>query len=328
MRIVVVGTGGVGGYFGARLALAGNDVTFIARGAHLHAMRENGLRVMSPLGDMHLPKPHVTESPAEAGKADLIILGVKLWGTVAAIHSIKPLVDQGAAVISFQNGVQKDELLRAFLGDEAILGGACYIASTIDAPGQIRHTGTMAKLVFGEFDGHPSERVKTFLDTCIKAGIEATISPKIHRTLWEKFVFLVGLSGTTTIIRKPIGAIRSNLRTRAFLLDAMGEVVSVGRAQGVDLEEGFAERQLAFCDGLPAEMTSSMHKDLDRGNPLEVQWLSGDVVERGEATGIPTPVNRAILDALTLHANGSSRESGESSGYREIRGSDANRTLA
>lgn len=304
MRIVVMGTGGIGGYFGARLAQGGSEVTFIARGAHLAAIRENGLRVASDLGDIHLPNPKVRENPAEAGPADLVLLGVKLWDTEAAARALKPLTDAGAAIVSFQNGVQKDEVLRGILGEGAVLGGAAYIAATIEAPGLIRHTGTMARLLFGEYDGRPSQRTQAFLDACRAGAIDAAISPDIQRTLWEKFVFLVGLSGTTTTIRQAIGPILANPQSRALLLDAMKEVVQVGRAQGVGLDPDFAEHQLGFCDGLPPAMTSSMHKDLEKGNRLEVQWLSGDIVRRGQGASVPTPVNRAIADILALHAGG------------------------
>lgn len=304
MRIAVMGAGGVGGYFGARLALAGSDVTFIARGSHLAAIRKNGLRVESPLGDMHLEKPNVTEDPASVGPVDLVMFGVKLWDTKTVAQAIKPMVGPETAVVSFQNGVQKDDILREALGEKAVMGGVGYIATSIAEPGMIRHVGTMQRLVFGEYDGRASKRAEAFLKACLEAGINAEISPDIRRAIWEKFVFLVGLSGTTTSIRKSIGPIRSHPQTRAFLHDAMREAVAVGRAQGVELPEDFAGNRLAFCDGLPAEMTSSMHHDLEKGNRLEVEWLSGDVVRRGKQAGIETPVNRSIFDVLALHAEG------------------------
>lgn len=304
MRIAVMGSGGVGGYFGARFALAGFEVRFVARGAHLAAIRENGLRVESALGDMHVASPQVTDDPRAAGPADIVLLGVKLWDTESAARALAPLVGPATAVVSFQNGVQKDEVLSRVLGHKSVMGGACYVAATIASPGVIRHLGTMQKLVFGEHDGSRSARAQAFLQACRDAGIDAEISDDIRRTIWEKFVFLVGLSGTTAAARQPIGAIRSNPQTRALLLDAMREAVSVGRAQGVGLAGDFAEERLAFCDSLPADMTSSMHNDLERGNRLEVQWLSGDVVARGRAAAIPTPVNRTIHDVLALYANG------------------------
>jgi 2-dehydropantoate 2-reductase len=304
MRIAVMGTGGVGGYFGARLAVGGCDVSFIARGRHLDAIRQRGLKVESPLGDIHLATPRASDNPANIGPVDLVLFGVKLWDTETAAEAVAPLVGPETAVVSLQNGVRKDDILCDVLGEGAVMGGACYIAAQIAEPGVIRHSGTMQKLVFGEYDGEPSARAKAFLDACRQAGIEAEVSADIRRTIWEKFVFLVGLSGLTTCIRKPIGPIRSNSRTRALLHDAMSEVVAVGRAQGVQLAEDFADNRLAFGDGLPATMTSSMHNDLERGNRLEVDGLSGDVVERGRAAGVPTPVNRAIYDILILHATG------------------------
>jgi 2-dehydropantoate 2-reductase len=246
----------------------------------------------------------VTDDPADIGPVDVALFGVKLWDTETAAKAVAPLIGPETAVISLQNGVRKDDILRNVLGEQAVMGGACYIAAQIVEPGVIRHSGTMQKIVFGEYDGKRSARAEAFLDACRRAGIEAEISGDIRRTIWEKFVFLVGLSGLTTTIRKPIGPIRANPRTRALLHDAMREVVAVGRAQGVHLAEDFADNRLAFSDGLPATMTSSMHNDLERGNRLEVDGLSGDVVQRGRTAGVPTPVNRAIYDILILHAAG------------------------
>jgi 2-dehydropantoate 2-reductase len=304
MRIAVMGTGGVGGYFGARLALSGSDVTFIARGAHLAAMRRHGLRVLSDGGDMHVERVAATDDPRDVGPVDLVLFGVKLWDTEDAARQILPMLRGDTGVVSFQNGVRKDEVLRRVLGERAVIGGTCYIAATIADPGVIRHTGAMQRLVFGEHDGTASARTADFLAACRRAGINAEISPDIRRAIWEKFVLLVGLSGTTTATRLPIGSIRAHPQTRALLLDAMREVVAVGRAEGVPLPEDFAENRLAFMDTLPAAMTSSMHQDLDRGSRLEVAWLAGDVVRRGRAAGIPTPVNRVLHDVIVPHADG------------------------
>jgi 2-dehydropantoate 2-reductase len=306
MRIAVMGTGGIGGYFGGRLAQAGNDVTFIARGAHLAAMKQDGLKVESVLGDIHLKQPSVTDDPATIGPVDLVLFGVKLWDTESAARAIAPIVGPDTAVISFQNGVQKDDVLRAVLGERAVVGGVAYISAMIAAPGVIKHAGALQRLVFGEYDGKPSARTTAFLEACKAAGINAEISGDIRRALWEKFVFLVGLSGTTASTRHTIGPVRSNPQTRALLLDVMREVVAVGLAEGIALAPGFADDRLAFCDTLPVEMTSSMHNDRERGNRLEVQWLSGDVAARGKRLGVPTPVNRAIHDILTLDAEGRS----------------------
>jgi 2-dehydropantoate 2-reductase len=307
MRIAIMGSGGVGGYFGARLAQGGCDVGFIARGAHLAALREFGLVVESQLGNVSLSKVSATDDPATLGPVDLVIISVKLWDTETAAHAISPIVGPATAVLSLQNGVQKDDVLRSVFGDRPILGGICYISATIARPGVISHTGTVQKIVFGEYDGQRSARAEAFLEACRRAGIDVELSLEIRKAIWEKFVFLVGLSAATTAIRLPIGPIRKDPRTRRFLLDIMREVVAVGRADGVALSAEYAEDLLAYCDGLPAEMAASMYHDLEHGNRLEVDWLSGAVAELGQTAGIPTPLNRAVRDILALHANGKPR---------------------
>lgn len=308
MKIAVMGTGGVGGYFGARLAQGGCEVSFIARGAHLAAIREHGLKVESKLGDIHLTSVRVTDDPRALGPVDLVLFSVKLWDTESAARLVKPLFGPDTAIISFQNGVQKDDILQPTCGEKAVMGGVGYIATSIAQPGVIRHTGTMQRLVFGEYDGKRSPRAEAFLAACRRAGIDAELSADIRREIWEKFVFLVGLSGTTATMRLPIGPVRENPRTRSFLFDLMQETVAVGRAHGVALPEDYAQKRLAFCDGLPRDMSSSLHHDLERGNRLEVEWLSGGVVKLGEAVAVPTPANGAVLAILTLHAAGKPRD--------------------
>ncbi len=304
MKIAVMGSGGVGGYFGARLVQAGCDVAFVARGAHLAAMRERGLTVESQLGDVHLPEVRVTDDPATLEPVDLVLFSVKLSDTATAARSIASLFGPNTGIVSFQNGVQKDDVLRKEFGDKAVMGGVGYIATAIKEPGVILHTGTMQRLVFGEYDGRRSERAEAFLDACKMGGIDAELSDDIRRRIWEKFVFLVGLSGATTAMRLPIGPIRENPLARGFLFDLIREAVTVGRALGVALPENYAEDRLAFVDGLPADMTASMHHDLERGKPLEVTWLSGAVVELGATVNVPTPANRAVRDILAPHAQG------------------------
>jgi 2-dehydropantoate 2-reductase len=279
-------------------------VSFIVRGAHLAALRDRGLVVESKLGNVDLPKVRATDDPTALGSVEVVLIGVKLWDTEAAVRAISPIVGPETAVLSLQNGVQKDDVLRHILGNRPILGGLCYIAATIAQPGVISHTGTMQKLVFGEYDGRRSARAEALLEACRRGGIDAELSQDIRKAIWEKFVFLVGLSATTTTVRLPIGPIRTHPKTRRFLLDTMREAVSVGRAQGVALSADYAENRLAFCDGLPADMTSSMHNDLERGNRLEVAWLSGGVVDLGQAAGVMTPINRTVSDILALHADG------------------------
>ncbi len=304
MKIAILGAGGVGGYFGGRLAAAGSDVTFVARGAHLEAMRTKGLRIISSLGDLKLDAVKAVDDIAKVGTVDLVIVGVKLWDTEQVAETLKPLATRGAAVISFQNGVQKDEILSVYIAPDAVMGGVCYIAATIAEPGVIAHTGTMQRLVFGERDGRRSVRGEAFLDACKQARIDAELSDAIERLIWEKFVFLVGLSGTTSFLRRPIGEIRAATDSRSLLHDAMAETVNVGRARGVPLAADFAENRLAFCDTLPAAMTSSMQMDLSRGNRLELPWLSGAVVDMGRTLGIATPANRSITEALAPYVHG------------------------
>jgi 2-dehydropantoate 2-reductase len=306
MRIAIMGSGGLGGYFGARLAQGGADVHFIARGKHLQAMRSEGLRIAGP-EPMHLQSVQATDQPAEVGPVDFVLLGVKLWDTDAAIAQMRPMVGPQTAIISFQNGVLKDDYLRAAFDARQVMGGVGYVATTIEAPGVIRQTGTMQRLVFGEFDGTRSTRGEALLAACQAGGINAELSTAILREIWQKYVFLVGLSGTTSTMRSTIGPIRGNPQTRAFLSDVMQEVIAVARAQGVDLPQDYLATALQRADSVSADMTSSMHHDLQRGNPLEVRWLSGGVVELGRAKGVPTPLNRAIADILALHAEGAPR---------------------
>jgi 2-dehydropantoate 2-reductase len=303
MRIAVIGSGGLGGYFGARLAQGGADVRFLARGAHLAAMRADGLAIEGGPEVIRVAPVRASEDPADLGVADFVLLAVKLWETETVLEQIKPVVGPGTTLISFQNGVLKDEALRTAYGPAQIMGGVGYVATALDRPGVIRQTGPMQRLIFGEFDGRRSTRAEALLDACLKGGINAELSTNILREIWEKYVFLVGLSGTTTAMRSVIGPIRENAQTRAFLLDVMREVVAVGNAHGVDLAD-YAERRLALADDVAHDMTSSMHHDLQRGRPLEIRWLSGGVVHLGNAKGVATPLNRAIADMLALYEAG------------------------
>ena len=305
MKIAMMGSGGVGGFFGGRMAQAGYDVSFVARGTHLKAMREQGLRIESEAqGDIHVPKVKAFERPEDIGPADLVILSVKLWDTEAAAHAIKPMVGPETGVLSLQNGVVKDDILRRVFPEKNIMGGVGYVATYISKPGTIHQTGTMQRIVLGEYDGRASARAKFLHEALVKAGVNAELSTDVRRAIWEKYSFLVGLSGSTTTTRRPLGAVRENPRTRDFLLRLMKETVAVGRAKGVALPADYADQRLAFADTLPYDMTSSMHHDLERGNRLEVEWLSGGVVKMGRELGIDTPANAAVWDVLALHANG------------------------
>ena len=298
MKIAIVGAGGVGGYFGARLAHSGSNVTFVARGQQLAALQQHGLKIQSALGNVHINPVKATADPASIGVADVVIFAVKLWDLADAVRSAAPLVGPQTGLIAVQNGVEKDDLLRSAYPNGNVLGGVCYIAAHIATPGVIAHIGRMQKLIFGGNSIH----AQPLLQACLAAGIDAEISPDIEKAMWEKFVFLVGLSATTTATRLPIGVVRSHPKTRQLLLEIMEEVVAVGRAKGIGLPETFAKDRLAFYDTLPAEMTASMYKDLERGSRLELDWLSGAVVRLGEALSTPTPSNRVIAAVLEPYA--------------------------
>jgi 2-dehydropantoate 2-reductase len=305
MKIAIMGSGGVGGSWGGRLAHIGCDVSFIARGSHLAAMREHGIVIENEtLGHIHVPQVNVTDDPSAVGVADVVLIAVKLWDTESAAQAVRPMVGPDTTVISLQNGVIKDDVLRQVYGDQVVVGGVAYVAAHVARPGVIRQTGAMQRCVIGEYDGKRSARVEALHEALVRAGIKAEISDDIRRTIWEKYVFLVGLSGSTTTMRSTIGPIREHPRTRAFLHDLMRETVAVGRADGVNLPEHYADERMAFADTLAYDMNSSMHHDLASGNPLELPWLSGGVVQLGGKLGVATPANRAVCDILALYTEG------------------------
>lgn len=304
MRIAVMGAGGVGGYFGARLARAGHDVAFIARGRHLAAMRERGLTVRSASGDIRLDMPTVSDDPTSLGWFDVVLFAVKLWDTESAADAIRPLLAGGGVVIPFQNGVESIERIGAVVGAPQVMGGVAHIAVTIAAPGVIAHTGQMARLRFGAVLREQEAAARSFLDACAGAGIDAELVADIRRVLWEKFVFLAAMSGVTGATRQPIGAIRSDPDLRAVLEAAMREACAVGRARGIALADAFVAQQMVFADGLPAEMKSSMLNDLVAGNRLEAPWLSGEVARMAKEAGLAAPVNATLYAAVKPFCGG------------------------
>src|SRR4029079_51131 len=223
-----MGSGGVGGYFGARLLQGGADVSFVARGSHLAAMRERGLSIEGP-EPMHLSRVTVTDDPKTIGPVDLVMFCVKLWDTEAAARQLMPIVGSQTGIIWFQNGVQKDDMLRPIFGDKALMGGVCYVGTAISRPGVIAQTGPLQRMVFGEYDGVRSPRAEAFLAACKAGGINAELSDDVRRSIWEKYVGVVAVSGATTSMRRTLGPIRSHPQTREFLLDLAREVVAVGR---------------------------------------------------------------------------------------------------
>ena len=304
MKIVLMGSGGVGGYFGARLAANGADVTFIARGEHLAAMRRDGLKVLSANGDLTVKPVKATDDPASVGHADLVMIAVKLWSTDDAARTIAPMMGPNSAVVSWQNGVVAEDILIKHYGKERVIGGVSNIAALIEAPGVIRHNGTMARLIFAELNGKPSKRIDAFAALCKQANIDHVVSDDINRAIWQKFIFLASFSGMTCATRLSIGPIRTDPETRAMLKAALGEVVAIGRAKGVSLPDDQVEQSLTWADNLPPTMVASMLGDLNRGNRLELPWLSGNVVKLGEELGVATPVHKFIFTVLKLHADG------------------------
>jgi len=304
MKIAIVGSGGVGGYFGARLAASGQDVTFIARGSHLQALQKEGLKVHSALGDLHLPEVKATNDTAVVGPVDVIMIAVKLWATEEAAAAAKPMIGPNTVAVSFQNGVVAVDTLLPILGKEHVMGGVANIAALIEGPGVIRHNGNMANLFFGELDGKPSPRSQALQVACKIANVQAELVGDINRAIWEKFVRLVTLSALTSLTRMPVGPIRSDPDTRSLMQQVMEEVVAVGKAKGVKFDAGLIADQMSKVDGYPATMVASMCGDLRRGNRLELPWLSGMVAKLGKELSVPTPANQFVYAALKLHANG------------------------
>jgi 2-dehydropantoate 2-reductase len=304
MRIAVMAAGAVGGYFGGRLAAAGHDVSFIARGAHLDAIRNNGLVIDSTLGNLHLKNVKATSDPAEVGAVDVVLFAVKLWDTEIAAAAARPLAGPNTRVITLQNGVDSVERLAPILGAEQVVGGTTYMATVIAAPGVIRHTSSFAQMKVGRVDGRADARLGAFADAAKAAGIDIALSDDINADRWKKFVFLVGLSGATGAMRMPLGPILADPDTRAFFFDLMQEVVAVAHAQVVALPQNFAEERLAFADTTPPGFKASLLHDLERGNRIELDWLAGKVVELGRKAGIATPANAAVYAILKLHRMG------------------------
>ncbi len=298
MKIAVMAAGGVGGYFGARLVAAGHDVSFIARGAHLAAIRANGLRLDSDIGELHLPEVRVTDNPAEIGPVDVVMFAVKLWDTEASAEACKPLLGPETAVIPFQNGVESIDTLTRVLGGDHACGGVARISAVISEPGVIRQMGGFASLQFGEIDGSRSPRINAFAAACDEAGFPGEIVDDVRAALWEKFVFLVALSGITAATRGPIGPVRDDDDGARMLRAVIEENAAVGRAMGVDMNETVVDRAWGFSQKVPYGMKASMLADLEAGRRLEAPWLSGAVSRMGREKGVPTPVNDTLYAVI------------------------------
>jgi 2-dehydropantoate 2-reductase len=300
MKIVMMATGGVGGYYGARLAAGGHDVYFIARGAHLAALRTEGLKLISANGDLHLRSVHATDEPATVGTADIVIFAVKQYDTETAARLVVPVIGDETAVISIQNGMDPRERLKSIVGREHVMGGTTYITGAkVISPGIITHTGTIARLVFGEYDGSVSMRGERFLDACKTAGIDALFSTEIGKEMWAKFALLSAFSGVSSMLRKASGPIMSDPDARKLLKDAIAETVAVAKAKGIDLGDDYVAKHGDFYGSIPPDTKSSMLMDLENGRRIELNWLSGAVAQFGDELGVPTPTHHAICSALS-----------------------------
>lgn len=305
MRIAAMAAGAVGGYFGARLAAAGHEVFFIARGANLAAIKANGLKIESVHGDLHLPKVNVTEDPKSVGTVDIVLFAVKLWDTEKAAELTRPMVSDATRVITLQNGVDSVERLAPILGAEQTVGGVTYIATTIAAPGVIKHTSAFAKMSFGRADNKPDAMLDQFVAAGKAAGLDLGLSPDITAERWKKFIFLTAMSGSTATFRSSIGPIAADPQTRDFFKQLMEEALAVGRASGVALDRSIIDERMAQITGnIEPGMKASMAHDLERGNRLELDWLSGKVQALGRELGIPTPASDVVCTVLKLHRMG------------------------
>jgi len=304
MRIAVIGAGGVGGGFGAAIAKAGGDVTFLARGAHLAAMRANGLRVEGDRGETHIHPVQATDDPATIGPVDIVLFGVKLWDIESAGQQIKPLIGPDTGVIPLQNGIDASDRLIPILGVAHVMAGTVSISATIAEPGVIRQTGTFMALTFGERDGTASPRAKAFHALCQGAGFDAILSDNIAVPIWSKFVLLAAVSGATALSRLPLGFLRDDPDVFWLIDNIMRETETIARAEGVELPIDIIAAQTRMIRSTPPQGRASMAVDLSRGNRLELPWLAGKIVELGRRHGIPTPVNATIFAALKPYANG------------------------
>jgi 2-dehydropantoate 2-reductase len=307
MRVAVMAAGAVGGYFGARLAAAGHDVAFIARGAHRDAIRRDGLRIESALGDLHLNDINVTDDPQQVGPVDLVLFAVKLWDTETAGEQTRPLLGAHTRVITLQNGVDSVERLAPILGDEHTIGGATYVVTNIAKPGVIRHTGSIARVRCGRLDRRPDALLAGYVDQMKRASIDITLAEDMLLDLWKKFVLLSGTSSITASTRQPLGVIRDDDDMRAFLFKLMHETLAVGRAAGIVFPQGFPAELENAVTGFSPAMKASMANDLEAGNRLELDWLAGKVVALGRKYAIATPAQEAVYAILKPYRMGRAR---------------------
>lgn len=299
MRIAIFGSGGVGGYFGGRLAEAGEDVTFIARGEHLAAIRRDGLRVTSILGDFLIHPAQATDDPATLEPMDVVVVGVKAWQVDEAADAMRPVVGPHTRVVPLQNGIEAPDRLARALGAKQVLGGLCRILGYVAEPGHIVHPGVEPYIAFGALDGAADERVEQLRQAFARArGITVEIPPDIRAAMWNKFLFIAALSGVAALTRAPVGIVRGQPEARSLLRQALEELRAVAAGHGIGLAADVVEQTLAFVDALPGEGTTSMQRDIIQGRSSELDAQIGAVVRLGRLAGVDVPLHRVILAAL------------------------------
>ena len=304
MRIAVIGTGGIGGPYGAALTKAGADVTFVARGTHLAAMRENGLRVEGDRGETHIRPAQATDDIASIGTVDFVLSCVKLWDVEEGAEQIRPIVGPHTAVIPLQNGIDAAERMIRILGDKPVMGGMAFVTGTIVAPGVVRQTGTYQQMTFGELDGRVSERAERLRDAFAHAEIPVELSKTIRRALWEKYLLICAVGGTTAVTRETIGVVRDTPATWRLFRTIVEEVTALARASGVDLANDAVEQIVKFAETIPPGNRASLAQDVLQGRRLELEALHGHAARLGERLGVPTPAIFAVYAALAPHAAG------------------------
>jgi 2-dehydropantoate 2-reductase len=307
MRIAIMGPGGVGGYYGGLLSKKGQEVIFIARGAHLQAMREKGLHVKSVHGDFLVSPARATDDPAEVGPVDLILFTTKTYHTDVAAQAIKPMVGQETVVVPLQNGIDAAERIGAYVGREHLVGGVTWLSAAIEAPGVIGQYSQFRRVVLGEFDGKMTARLKMIYETLQATGITVEMSDNILKVLWTKFVFISSASALGSLTRATIGEYRHVPETRDVLTEALREVAAVAQARGVKLEGDLVDKTLEFIDNAAPDMKTSMQRDVEAGRPSELESMIGVVPRLGRQTGVSTPVMRlayAVLKPGNLKVQG------------------------
>ena len=298
MRVAIFGTGGAGGYFGAQLALAGEEVVFIARGEHLRAIRSEGLRLETPGGEVVIRPSMATDDPAQAGAVDVVLVGVKSWQVPEAAEAIRPLIGPETFAVPLQNGVEASSQLAAVLGNEHVLEGLCGTLSWVTAPGRIRSIGKVHFIKFGEMDNRASERAERLRGAFERAGVNVEVPADVHQALWAKFLFVVSLGGVGAVTRVPVGVVRTVPETRRMLETCMREILAVARARGISMRDEVISKTLAFVDSLDPDGTTSLQRDIVAGKPSELEAWNGAVVRFGREAGVPTPLHEFVYHSL------------------------------